>query len=455
MRRLLLMMVALSALGCREAFVAHQDSVARADATELTVTRLAELLASARQIPLDRGVIDALARSWIEFTLFAHRTAGGDALLDSAMVVNAMWPNVHNAVVDSFYNIRIASQVTIDPAAVDSAYRAGNLRYVAHILRRLTSETTPEEKEMQRAEAQRIFEFLDNGGSWEDANAFNQDSVAQARGGLLPPLIRGTTVPRFENAAFGLGPGQISPVVETNFGFHIIFRPELGDVIQDYGEVVRGALIARVDSAYERQLLEGKLVEVRPDAPAYVRQAAVDPFRARQLDRVVATYDGGEFTVGGVVRWLKMLDVQTLQQLPNAPDDQVVQFTQSLLGRELLYQQADSAGIGLTPELFATVLQEYESQLVALRRAMRVHPDSLGGPTADLTERELIADLLVDGYLEAALRSQVEFVSVPPFLAEQLLDQGDWAIESAGILRALERAAQMRAALQANDTPGQ
>jgi len=454
MRRLLLMMVVLSALGCREAFVAHQDRVARADATELTVTRMAELLASARQIPLDHGVLDALARSWIEFTLFAHRTAGGDALLDSAMVVNTMWPDVHSAVVDSFYSVRIAAQVIVDQAAVDSAYRAGNLRYVAHILRGLTPETTPEQKEAQRAEAQRIFEFLENGGEWDDANAFNQDSVAQSRGGLLPPLVRGTTVPRFENAAFGLGPGQISPVVETNFGFHIIFRPALADVIQDYGEVVRAALTARVDSAYQRQLLEGKLVEVRSDAPVYVRQAAVDPFRARRLDRVVATYDGGKFTVGEVVRWLKLLDLQTLQQLPTAPDDQVVQFTQSLLGRELVYQQADSAGIGLTPELFAVVFEEYESQLAALRRAMRVHPDSLGGPTADLRERELIADLLVDGYLDAALRSQVPFVSVPPFLAEQLLDQGDWAIEPAGIARALERAAQMRAALQASDTPG-
>jgi len=202
-------------------------------------------------------------------------------------------------------------------------------------------------------------------------------------------------------------------------------------------------------------LLEDKRVEVRPDAPAYVRQAALDPFRARKLDRVVATYGGGELTMGEVVRWLKMLDPQTLRQLPGAPDDQLVQFTQSLLGRELVYQQADSAGIGLTPELFAAEFEMYEGQLVALRRAMRVHPDSLGGPTAELRERELIADLLVDGYLDAALKNQVQFVSVPPFLAEQLLDEGDWAIESAGVTRALERAAQMRAALQTSDNPGQ
>jgi peptidyl-prolyl cis-trans isomerase SurA len=54
------------------------------------------------------------------------------------------------------------------------------------------------------------------------AKRFSGDSASAAQGGELGWFRRGVMVKEFEDMAFRIRPGEVSPVVETSFGFHII-----------------------------------------------------------------------------------------------------------------------------------------------------------------------------------------------------------------------------------------
>ncbi len=88
-------------------------------------------------------------------------------------------------------------------------------------------------KAKAKAKADSLYAEIKKGGDFEQiAKRESMDPGSKAQGGDLGWNRRGAMVPEFERMMFALQPGQISPVFETAFGFHIlrVDRVQAGEV---------------------------------------------------------------------------------------------------------------------------------------------------------------------------------------------------------------------------------
>ncbi|MEO6169296.1 MAG: peptidylprolyl isomerase [Chitinophagales bacterium] len=95
---------------------------------------------------------------------------------------------------------------------------------VAHLFIKVPNNATDEDKQKAKQKIDSLYNLVDKGGNWDELiKQFSQDKTSSANGGKLAAFGTGQMVSEFENTAFGLkNPGDISPPVQTKFGWHII-----------------------------------------------------------------------------------------------------------------------------------------------------------------------------------------------------------------------------------------
>lgn len=103
-------------------------------------------------------------------------------------------------------------------------YQGNEQRQASHILIGFNSNATAEEKAAAKEKAESILKQVKaNPKNFEKlAIEFSQDTGSAAKGGDLGSFGRGAMVKPFENAAFSMKVGDISDLVESEFGYHII-----------------------------------------------------------------------------------------------------------------------------------------------------------------------------------------------------------------------------------------
>jgi foldase protein PrsA len=103
-----------------------------------------------------------------------------------------------------------------------SQYSTPESRDVRHILVAETGDDDKVDFEKSKAEADRIYAELQNGGDFAALAKENSDDPGSKDSGGKLTISRGQTVAEFDKTAFQLKQGAISQPVKTQYGYHVI-----------------------------------------------------------------------------------------------------------------------------------------------------------------------------------------------------------------------------------------
>jgi len=437
-------------LGCssfRDLFSAHADVAAEAGSQQLPTQRLAQILSSGgKGVKINRETAEYVANVWIDYALFGQAVVHGKLPLDSVSVADAVWPEISELKGTHWHDTLMAHRGSVSDAAVDSVYRSADTRVLQHILfgARPNIDTTQRTAIKKKAEA--TLAQIRKGANFEQlAFQLSEDPGSKADSGYLPPSPKGRFVPAFDSAGWALQPGQVSGLVETPFGYHIIKRPsaqEAHDHIVDFLQERAGA---HLDSLYMDSLAAANKIEVVSGAPAAMRAAAEASDESRKSEKTLVKYRDGELTVKDFLRWVRALPPQYSQQLREANDSTLIRFARILTQNVLLLREADRNKIAISPLEWASLQRRYENQIDTLRQEMGLQNGDITDSAVAIGEREKVAGLKVERYFDDLIGGKTRLRPLPSALATLLRERMPYTVHEAGVGRAVELAVDLKA----------
>ncbi len=164
-------------------------------------------------VPSDTSVDDAALQAW-------YTSHQGDYKRSEARRVRLVVIDRQSQVAKT--NVSDAD-VKADYDGHTSEYTRPEQRRVRHVLFKLPSGTSAADKASVRDLATSVLARAQKGEDFAGlARSLSQDTVSAAQGGDLGWFGRGAMVKPFDDAAFATPPGQLAPVVETEYGFHVL-----------------------------------------------------------------------------------------------------------------------------------------------------------------------------------------------------------------------------------------
>jgi hypothetical protein len=400
----------------------HTGVVARAAGLELTVDQAAGLLAQNERLAAEPEVVGAVANLWVDYVLLAS-AAAKDSTLGSINVDPLIDPILEQQVFIKFNEQVINPDSTISDEELLALYekeQPGTQIRARHILLRIAPDATPEQREGLLAEARDLRARAVAGANFAKlAEEKSQDPGSAKQGGDLGFFGRGQMVAPFDEAAFALGVGEISDVVETPFGYHIIKLeerkgPTLAEIKDTFREQARANKMMAATQDYIAKLTDSLNLKVQDGAYAVARDLAAKPdtrLNGRAASRVLVAYQDGSFTAAEYMSFIRArANAGTRAQLAAASDQDLEGVLIAMTHNETLLEAARKAGIEATKAERDSLAAEVRTQLLDALNAtgLRQAEAQQGETQTQAVERR------VNAFLGAIIRGEQDLLELGP-----------------------------------------
>ncbi len=429
------------------------DSVARVDDFELTVDEAARMVAPLQELPAEEGLVEAVAEFWMDYTLLAW-AVNQEGELDRVDFEVLLRQQRDQELVMRLREQVIAVDTVVSDEELQSVFdatRPGEAVQARHILLLFPEGASEAQRDSVRALMTELRDQARAGGSAvfaELARTWSQDEGSAERGGDLDWFGRGMMVPRFESAAFALEPGEVSDVVETEFGLHVIRvegkeQPSLEDVGDQLRLEIQTTRSAQAESIYVTGLEEPAAVTIESNAYEIVREMARRPHSRlsnQASRRPLVQYEGGTYTAGEYREFLLFQAAGVRDQIAEAEVEALEGMLRNLVRSKLLVAEAERQGIEVTTEEQDELAGEIREQLRSIAGMLglaEIQPrEGEGLPEAvDRTTKELMGRLV---------RGEQELVPLGG-LALPLRTHFDAQVSLPGVRNAVARILELRA----------
>jgi hypothetical protein len=219
------------------------------------------------------------------------------------------------------------------------------------------------------------------------AAEFSDEPGAAERGGLLQPGREGTWVEPFWRAAGALEPGGTSPVVETQYGYHVLRLDDRRPV--PFEEADRGALFRRVIPEPQAADAMARWAEEHQDAVRHDREAILAArrlaLRGEAPDTLVLTEwagwpegEGGRYTAADLARFRAALAGEESGRLDATSEDAFVDRVRRDAEEAMWAEVARRLGVGAPQGEVAAARQEHEVRVLRWAQGLGFRPAMAG-----------------------------------------------------------------------------
>ncbi|MEO5825918.1 MAG: peptidylprolyl isomerase [Gemmatimonadales bacterium] len=371
---------------------ARKAVIVDAEGSQLTGAMLEEYLLRIPE-PTSRVAADMVVSAWIDVALLQHAERTDVDLFDSVLVDRALRPDAVRGLLQQFAMERLQARPEPSDAEADSIFSTGNARVFQQILLPMNVRDT---SLANRERAQLAKSLRDRANTGESYLAlvreYSNDSVYKNADGYMPAAEFGDLPRSIANAIWNLAPNEISQLVPSPRGLHILRRATVAESRPGLKAWLQPRLAEAENVAYTDSMRWAHDLKVPAGAVERMRVFAVDPMQKSGGDEPLVTWREGQLDPATIRLWLSVFAPRDRVQFAGAADTTISNWLLQVGKWEVIVQALAPAGVP-TPDARGALVPQYRESLQRIIGAWKL----VGQGRAATAATAAVVDTLTSG----------------------------------------------------------